>query len=210
MDAYLPLPPSIWLFSLQFFTSGFGSLRGHNQKENMFPISFWSMTVEVRAFGFAVPYCFTATCSVSAGHLAVFFHLQIIHCYIFSSLPTSTCIRSRGLSRLLTFLRPCFYYVGTIRFLQMGFTSATLTALSLPLSRSPFLVPFFYLQACMCIKNNAWIEERLTDDLEKTLTLLFYVSLLGLLSDEWWCLGCSARVQRVRLSRANLAFHILM
>lgn len=45
-------------------------------------------------------------------------------------------IHSRGLSRLLTFLWPSSYYVGTIRFILTRFTNVTLTTL---------------LSACVCL-----------------------------------------------------------
>lgn len=65
-------------FHFQFFISGLVSLWGHNQKENMFPISFWSIIAEVFALNVLAvhcKHCLTAALSVSAGYLAVLFFI---------------------------------------------------------------------------------------------------------------------------------------
>lgn len=93
---------------------------------------------------------------VRSGHLALILFLsQFIHrCVFFSLSAVPLHIRSRGLSRLLTFLWPSLYYVGTIRFILTRFTGVTLTTL---------LSACVCLCACVCFMdltslgvNDAW------------------------------------------------------
>ena len=65
--------------------------------------------------------------------LPVFIHRCV---FLFSRSSVPPHIPSRGLSRLLTFLWPSSYYVGTIRFILTRFTGVTLTTL---------------LSACVCV-----------------------------------------------------------
>lgn len=65
-----------------------------------------------------------------SGHLAaISFSLFIQRSVFFSLAAVPPHIRSRGLSRLLTFLWPSLYYVETIRFIPTRFTNVTLTTL---------------------------------------------------------------------------------
>ncbi len=84
--------------------------------------------------------------SVSSGHLAVILSFsRFIHRSVFFSLSAvPPHIRSRGLSRLLTFLWPSLYYVGTIRFILTRFTNVTLTTL---------LSTCVCLCACVCFMD---------------------------------------------------------
>lgn len=78
--------------------------------------------------------------SLHSGHLAVllsfFLSVYPLLRFLFSCCCSPPHIRSRGLSRLLTFLWPSLYYVGTIRFIPTRFTNVTLTTL---------------LSACVCL-----------------------------------------------------------
>lgn len=77
--------------------------------------------------------------SVISGHLTVILSFSVypsLHFLFSRALHVPPHICSRGLSRLLTFLWPFLYYVGTIRFILTRFTGVTLTTL---------------LSACACL-----------------------------------------------------------
>lgn len=112
-----------------------------------------SETVSLKlSFSVSCPFLHWPLCSHS------FFHCLSISPFSFLSFSAvPPYIRSRGLSRLLTFLWLPTYYVGTIRFILTRFTSATLTTL---------LSAFVCLCACMCFMDMTLL--RVNDVWEQT------------------------------------------
>lgn len=145
--------------------------------------------------------------SVSTGHLAdhryiyiYIFLSQIIHRSVFfscSAVPPH--IRSRGLSRLLTFLWPSSYYVGTIRFIPTRFTNVTLTTL-LSACVCLYVCVFYGLDLAKsewCLEANRGIP---ASEISIILTLAFFFALSDLSNSGVVNFGCKLAQSSLSLS----------